>query len=173
MLNNMNRTVEIEFTKTVFVAPGVNIPKGMKFNVITSNEFPQQWELEKKMSEIGLWKPEYKCGLSGTYVVVKNDRIVNKRSSERQSVTSENSSKMQKMSFVRIVLYYTIGLFIPFVFAKPIIQLLQSIFSLEGILWKSGEKNNSSPIDNISKFKRSLFGIVLPWWAIKLIFSKD
>lgn len=154
----MSKTVEIEFKEIVFVAPGVKIPKGMKMKVPTVNEFPQEWEVKEQLRKNGFWKDDYNCGLSDSYSVVKSN---------------VKGSKETKMPFIRRVLYYSIGLIIPFVFAKPIIQFLQNFFSFDGILWKKGEKNKSSPIDNIPRFKRSVYGILLPWWALKMLYDKN
>jgi hypothetical protein len=157
----MSKVVEIEFNETVFVSSGVRIPKGMKLKVKTSNDFPGQWEVKEELTKTGFWKSEYKCGLDGTYSVVRPNSSINQGKSEKTN-----------LPFIRRVLYYTIGLIIPFVFAKPIINFLQSFFSFDGILWKKGEKNNASIIDDIPRFKRAVFGIIMPWWLLKMIFGK-
>lgn len=157
----MSKVVEIEFNETVFVSSGVRIPKGMKLKVKTSNDFPGEWEVKEELTKTGFWKSEYNCGLDGTYSVVRPN------SSKNQS-----KSKKTNLPFIRRILYYSIGLIIPFVFAKPIINFLQNFFSLGGILWKTGEKNNASIIDDIPKFKRAVFGIIMPWWLLKMIFGK-
>ena len=158
----MSKTVEIEFKEIVFVAPGVRIPKGMKMKVKTSNDFPGQWEVKEELTKTGFWQPEYNCGLDGTYSLVKSN-----------SKPTKNTTNKKNLPFIRRILYYSIGLIIPFVFAKPIIKFIQYFFSFDGILWKTGEKNNSTPIDHIPRFKRAVYGIVLPWWALKMIFDKN
>jgi hypothetical protein len=158
----MSKTVEIEFKEIVFVAPGAKIPKGMKMKVQTQNEFPLQWEVKEQLRKNGFWKDDYNCGLDDTYFVVNKIKKPN-----------INTSKTTKVPFVRLVLYYSIGLILPFVFAKPIIKFIQFWFSFDGILWKTGEKNNATPIDHIPRFKRAVYGIILPWWALKMIFDKN
>lgn len=157
----MSKVVEIEFNETVFVSSGVRIPKGKKLKVKTSNDFPGQWEVKEELTKSGFWKPDYNCGLDGTYSVVRSNSSPNRV-----------KAKTNNLPFIRKILYYTIGLIIPFVFAKPIINALHSFFSLEGILWKDGEGNKSSIIDDIPKHKRALYGIIMPWWLLKMIFGK-
>jgi hypothetical protein len=82
-----------------------------------------------------------------------------------------------EMPFVRRIGYYTIGLVIPFVFARPIITLLENVLRFDGIFSKSNQRDVlstriSSPINHISKVKRGLYGIIMPWWLIKLLFDK-
>jgi hypothetical protein len=158
--NVMSKVVEIEFKQVVNVSSSNRINKGYKLKVNTLNDFPAEWEVKESLKETGFWKPEYNCSLNGTYSVVK-------LGTKSAKVKPED----KQLPFIRRVLYYSFGLIIPFVFAKPLIKLFQSAFSLEGILWKSGEKNNTTPIDDIPKYKRAIFGIILPWWALKMIFS--
>jgi hypothetical protein len=82
-----------------------------------------------------------------------------------------------EMPLIRRIGYYSIGLIVPFIFARPIITLLENVLSFDKIFSRRNERNVlttriSSPINHISKYKRGFFGIFFPWWLIKLIFEK-
>jgi hypothetical protein len=88
-----------------------------------------------------------------------------------------------KLGIIRTIGYYTIGLVIPFVFARLIITLLVNVLSFDGIFYKKRDRDVLkaggfgqhilSPInENVSPLIRGTFGIVLPWWLLKIIFGK-
>ncbi len=88
-----------------------------------------------------------------------------------------------ELGFLRTILYYSIGLVIPFIFARAIITLLVNIFSFDGLVYKKRNRdvlhvgcfgrNVLTPInDTVHPFIRGTFGLILPWWLLKLIFGK-
>lgn len=88
-----------------------------------------------------------------------------------------------ELGFLRTVLWYSIGIVIPFVFARIIITLLVNILSFDGVLYKKRNRDVAkagcfgnhilSPInDSVSPFIRGTVGLVLPFWLLKIIFGK-
>jgi hypothetical protein len=84
---------------------------------------------------------------------------------------------------LRTILYYTIGLVLPFVFARMIITLLVNILSFDGIFYKKRNREvlNAgcfgrhilSPInDSVSPFIRGSLGLILPWWLLNILFGR-
>lgn len=89
----------------------------------------------------------------------------------------------QKLGVIRTIGYYTIGLILPFIFARIIITLLVNVLSFDGIFFKKRDRDVLragalgqhvlSPInDVVSPFIRGTFGLIMPWWLLKMIFGK-
>lgn len=89
----------------------------------------------------------------------------------------------QKLGVIRTIGYYTIGLILPFIFARIIITLLVNVLSFDGIFFKKRDRDVLkagalgqhvlSPInDVVSPSIRGTFGIIMPWWLLKMIFEK-
>jgi hypothetical protein len=88
-----------------------------------------------------------------------------------------------ELGFLRTILYYSIGLVLPFIIARSIITLLVNILSFDGMLYKKKDRDVMNagcfgrhiltPInDTVSPVIRGTFGLILPWWLLKLIFGK-
>jgi hypothetical protein len=88
-----------------------------------------------------------------------------------------------ELGLLRTIGYYTIGLILPFIFARMIITLLVNVFSFDGIFYKKRNRDVLqagcfgshvlTPInDSVHPTIRGTFGLILPWWLLKIIFGK-
>lgn len=88
-----------------------------------------------------------------------------------------------ELGFLRTIGYYSIGLILPFVFARAIITLMVNVLSFDGIFYKKRDRDLlqggiigqhiASPInESVNPFIRGSFGLIMPWWLLKFIFGR-